>query len=212
MRHAHRQHWHRTPKPFLQVVAQHAQAPEVRPHVVGIFKKRRNAHDASQVKAGQHEHFLCDFWNTLSIHPGFALFGSHTDFQENPQLGRNVEVVVGALEALRKRQIVYGIDAVKQPSGAASLVTLQVSDQMPRGLQVFNSAPLSFPLLDAVLAEVTQPRFERRTNGFRRLRFGDPNEGDLLGLASSALRGSGDALLHSLQICADKSRIHGGAN
>ena len=77
------------------------------------------------------------------------------------------------IEALSKRDIVHGVDGVKNFRGACGFVALQVADQVPGSWQVFELRALPFPFLDAVFAEVAKAGFVGFADGFGGMGFGD---------------------------------------
>ena len=75
------------------------------------------------------------------------------------------------VEALSESEIVHGVDGVKSFRGTCGFVALQMADEMPGGLQVFELRALRFPFLNAIFAEVTEAGFIRFTDGFGGMSF-----------------------------------------
>ena len=99
-----------------------------------------------------------------------------------------------AIQTLRKRQIVHGIDAVKHSRRFRGLIALQVTDQVPFRAQAFDRAALPFPFLHSILAKMIYAEIKRGANRFSRMGLRHCNQRDFVGTAACAFRGGGDAL------------------
>ena len=65
---------------------------------------------------------------------------------------------------------------MKEPRRLPCFIALQVSNQLPRGaVKIIEPRPLRFPLLNAILSKMPQPRLVRFANGLTRMRFGYAN-------------------------------------
>jgi len=111
----------------------------------------------------------------------------------------------GRGESLRERNTVERIDAIEQARGAARFIALQMSDEMPghpaeaRELRLFY-----FPLLNAVLAEVSQAGLVSQLDQFGWKGFGDCDDGNVFRFVSRSVRSARDALAHALDVFCNK--------
>src|SRR5260370_39771102 len=83
-----------------------------------------------------------------------------------------------------------------------------MSNQMPRGLQSFRARALPFPLLNAVLAKMTNPCFVGLDDGARRMCLGHLDQRHLLRSPPGARRRASDPLLNSQKIFSHRSLRH----
>ena len=110
-------------------------------------------------------------------------------------------VVVGRqIQLLRQREAVHGIHAVEKLDRPLGFIALQMSDQMPSGIQVGEFRVLGLEFLDAILAEVAQACVVRSENRFRRESLRDGDEGDFVSAAPHALSCACDALANVREI------------
>src|SRR3974390_46327 len=75
-----------------------------------------------------------------------------------------------------------------------------MTDQVPLGWEVRDVTKLPFPLLDAILAKVPEPRIEGVLNGSCGMSFRHADESDLASRAANPLGSSVNSPLTSLQI------------
>ena len=84
---------------------------------------------------------------------------------------------------------------MKEPRRLPSFIALQVSNQLPRGAVKINEArPFRFPLLNAILSKMPQPRFVCFANRLTRMRFRYTDQRNLIRMASGLRRRSFDPL------------------
>jgi hypothetical protein len=82
-----------------------------------------------------------------------------------------------------------------------------MADQVPRRSYIMQEAALRFPFLHAVFTEVPYPRIEGRADRSRRMRFGDCNDSDSIGIASNTIRSARNACANAKEIFGDNFRI-----
>src|SRR5713101_6689358 len=145
----------------------------------------------------EHHDLFGERVEVLRSYAGFCFFWRQADFEEDAQLLSCAELSADALKTLCKRQVIHGIDAMKQPGCASRFVALQMADQMPCGRQIPDGGALRFPLLHAILAEMAKAGGVGHADGLGRVRLRYGNQRDFFGAASGLLRRSLYALLHS---------------
>jgi hypothetical protein len=112
------------------------------------------------------------------------------------------------VEFLRQHQAIQRVNHMKNARRAGRLVALQMADEMPRSVQVFQVWPLRFPFLDAVFSEVAEARGIRLTDFFRRKRLRDSHQSDLVSAPAGAFRSAGNPLTDALQVRGNCSDFH----
>ena len=208
MRHPHRQNRQHLTNLRYETITQVAKAPKIRPDLLGIVEKRRNAHQACKFQLRKLRDFFSKCAETVYTDASFGFFRCETDFEKNSQFLLHGGLIASAVEALRNREIIDGVHSMKNLCRTRGFVALQMPDEVPRRPEIFELVVLPFPLLHAILPEMAQARFECRPNGFGRMRLGNSNQCDFFGPATGLSRGCGDALANARHIFMHKRLNH----
>lgn len=152
-------------------IAQFAQFAKVRASALGIFDEGWNGHEPDQVEVREGRNAFRQRGKISLSRSALCGFIAEMNFDQDGQVfpfsgGSGVKF-------LGERKIIHRIDAAEKICRAASFVALEMTDQVPSGVEVGEGALLRFPLLHTVFAEVAEARVVSRTNDFDGKRFRD---------------------------------------
>src|SRR6185369_568033 len=117
------------------------------------------------------------------LHPALALMGT-------------------PVELPRELLAVDGMDPVEELHGVPGLVGLERADEMPR-YRSPESGDLLLRFLDAIFSEGPDPGRDGHPYPLDLHRLGHRDEKHVVRLSTGALAGASDALMHSLEVCAN---------
>jgi len=156
----------------------------------------------------QGKDVLCERGQVVQVDTRFVEFGGEADFDEDRKPGWRSDIAlvtgakfgVGTVKFLRQGNAVHGVNSVKQASGAAGFVALQMADEMPGGIEVGDLRKLPFPLLHAILAKVPDAGRISFANVLRGKGFRNRDERNFVWIPTCARGGAGDALADGSEV------------
>src|SRR6185312_16260367 len=158
-----------------------------------FFIERRDRHDPEQAQAGRLDDALRHGLEVCILHSTPAWVVGEI------QLHEAVDRTVRRGEGVDQRGSIDRVDDRGIVPRLASLLALQLADEMPVELEVGQLRGLGRGLLVAVLAEVTHPERVQAPHELRRVELGHHDRRDRGSIPPCFPGGLGDGLLHAAQ-------------
>jgi len=198
--HGERGKWaHEIPR---QLVAKRGEFAEEWAGTLRIVEKRRNRHQPLQLKMPEGGEIFREGGQIRFRNSAFCGFVAEMHLDEDAEL----LIFRGSrgIEPLREGEAIDRVDAVEEAGGARGFVALQVTDQMPGGVEICDRRNFAFKFLNAILTEMAEASVEGRDYRVRRMRLCYGDNRDFLGATPGTMRGAGDALANPREIFGDR--------